>query len=96
MGINRPNEVSEITKTLKSIGKEFGVVVILLCQLGRGLESRGNFRPMLSDLKETGSLEEYADMVILLHRDSYYAKAEKNEIEDPVNPANLLLLKNRK
>ncbi len=93
-GINRPNEVSDITKTLKSIGKEFGVVVILLCQLGRGLESRGNFRPMLSDLRESGSVEEDADIIIFPHRESYY-KRTQGVPEASVNEAEIIVGKNR-
>jgi replicative DNA helicase len=86
------------TKMLKQLAKDLDIAIIALSQLNRSVKDRkgmGKFRPMLSDLKESGSLEEDCDMAIFPHRDSYYAKAEKNEIEPPINPANILILKNR-
>ncbi|WP_417327666.1 DnaB-like helicase C-terminal domain-containing protein [Halarcobacter sp.] len=88
-------ELTAGTKMLKQIAKEHNVVVMPLSQLNRDLKGRKSFRPMLSDFKDTGSLEEDCDKAIFPHRDSYYEKANKNEIEPPVNPANLLILKNR-
>ena len=83
---------------LKEIAKELGITIIALSQLNRGVtERKGNSknRPQISDLKDTGSLEEDGDIIIFPHRDSYYQKAEKNEMEADVNDANILVLKNR-
>jgi replicative DNA helicase len=88
-------ELTAGTKMLKQLAKELGITVFPLSQLNRDLKGRRGYRPMLSDFKETGSLEEDCDVAIFPHRDSYYAKAERNEIEPHVNPANILVLKNR-
>ena len=76
-------ELSAGSKMLKEIAKELGITIIALSQLNRGVtERKGNSknRPQISDLKDTGSLEEDGDIIIFPHRDSYYQKAEKNEI----------------
>lgn len=65
-------ELGAITSALKAMAKEQGVPVLLLCQLSRGVEGRENKRPMLSDLRESGRIEEDADTVILLYREAYY------------------------
>ena len=91
-------ELSAGSKMLKEIAKELGITIIALSQLNRGVtERKGNSknRPQLSDLKDTGSLEEDGDIIIFPHRDSYYLKAEKNEMEADTNEANILVLKNR-
>ncbi|MBC3937970.1 MULTISPECIES: replicative DNA helicase [Anaerotruncus] len=76
---NRVQEVSEITRNLKIMAKELNVPVITLSQLSRGPESRTTHKPMLSDLRESGSIEQDADIVLLLYREDYYAREEAEE-----------------
>lgn len=75
---NRQQEISSMTRSLKIMAKEVGVPVILLSQLSRASEKRDSKRPMLSDLRESGSIEQDADVVIFLHRESYYNKEADN------------------
>jgi replicative DNA helicase len=69
---NRVQEISEIARAIKGLAKELDVPVVALSQLNRGVESRENKRPQLADLRESGSIEAEADIVLMLYRDQYY------------------------
>jgi len=87
---NRVQEISEISRNLKIMAKELGVPVITCAQLSRGPESRDDKRPMLSDLRDSGAIEQDADVVMFLYRDEYYQKKEDNH-----NRAEIIFAKNR-
>ncbi len=87
---NRVQEVSEITRSLKIMAKELNVPVLTLAQLSRGPESRSDHRPVLSDLRESGSIEQDADSVIFLYRDAYYNPETAEQ-----NIAEFIIAKNR-
>ena len=87
---NRVTVISEITRQLKVMAKELNVPVILLSQLSRAVESRTDKRPMLSDLRESGSIEQDADIVLFLYRDAYYNKESQNQ-----NISECIVAKNR-
>lgn len=89
-GDSRVNVVSEISRSLKIMAKELNVPVICLSQLSRGPESRPDKRPMMSDLRESGSIEQDADEVLFLYRDDYYNKESEEK-----NIAECIVAKNR-
>ena len=87
---NRVAEISEITRNLKIMAKELNVPVIALSQLARGPEQRPDKRPLLSDLRDSGSIEQDADIVMFLYRNSYYDKTDPNQ-----NICECIVAKNR-
>jgi replicative DNA helicase len=88
---NREQEIAEISRNLKIIAKELGITVICLAQLNRNSEQRADKRPMLSDLRESGSIEQDADVVMFPFRPQYYEQ-EQMDIE---SDAELIISKNR-
>ena len=84
---NRVQEITQITTGLKALGKELNVPIIALSQLSRQVESRDDKRPQLSDLRESGSIEQDADVVLFVFREEYYVKnSEPRDIHDPKYP----------
>ncbi len=80
---NQEQEVSRISRGLKGIAREFNVPVLALAQLSRKVEERANKRAMLSDLRNSGSLEQDADLVVFIYSDDYYAEQENRESVAP-------------
>ena len=100
---SRQQEVSEISRQLKKLAKELGVPILALSQLSRGVEQRQDKRPVLSDIRESGSIEQDADIVAFLYRDDYYergeSKSDDSEDDEPLNQdvgeVELIIEKNR-
>lgn len=93
---NRQQEVSEISRQLKILAKELRVPVIALSQLSRGVEQRQDKRPILSDIRESGSIEQDADIVAFLYREDYYDRGDKEESDQVTdNTIEVILEKNR-
>ena len=100
---SRQQEVSEISRQLKKLAKELGVPILALSQLSRGVEQRQDKRPVLSDIRESGSIEQDADIVAFLYRDDYYergeSKSDDDENDEPLNQdvgeVELIIEKNR-
>ena len=97
---NRVQELSDITRQLKAIARDLNVPVIALSQLSRAIEQRPDHHPQLSDLRESGSIEQDADVVAFIHRDDKYVTPERWEQQHPTDPypenlAQLIIAKNR-
>jgi replicative DNA helicase len=80
---NRVQEITEITKGLKTLAKELAVPVVALSQLSRGVDARDDKRPVLADLRESGSIEQDADVVMFIFREAYYLETKEPPMDDP-------------
>ena len=92
---SRQQEISTISRYLKSLARELNIPVVVLSQLNRSPEGRESHRPRMSDLRESGSIEQDADVVMLLHREDYYHRGEKDYEQNKTNKADLIIAKQR-
>jgi replicative DNA helicase len=92
---NRENEISEISRTLKVVAKELKIPIVALSQLSRNVETRTDKRPMLSDLRESGAIEQDADIVGFLYRSDYYDDGRDMDGNDTRGMAEFIIAKNR-
>jgi replicative DNA helicase len=92
---NRVQEVGDISRNLKIMAKDLGVPVICCAQLSRGPEGRTVKKPMLSDLRDSGAIEQDADIVMFLYREEYYKDAEGAKADLDANVAEVIVAKNR-
>ena len=92
---SREREIAEISAGLKALAKELSIPVIALAQLNRQAENRPGGKPRMADLRESGSIEQDADLIGLLHRPDYYATEEETQEENLKGIAELFLAKNR-
>ncbi len=92
---NRVQEVTEITRSLKIMAKDLNVPVMVCAQLARSTEQKANHRPALSDLRESGSIEQDADQVLFLYRDEYYKDQQKDPTAVEVGTSEVIVSKNR-
>ena len=94
---NRQQEISDISRSLKSVAKELNIPVVALSQLSRAVESRQDKRPLLADLRESGAIEQDADLVMMIYRKNMYAgqQGEVEEAADPEHVAEILISKHR-
>lgn len=92
---NRVQEVSEITRNLKILAKELNVPVLTLSQLSRASEQRADHRPQLSDMRDSGSIEQDADIVLFLYRQDYYNDSTENSEDTDKNSGECIIAKNR-
>ena len=90
---NRAYELSQITRSLKSIAREFNVPIIALSQLSRNVETRIDKRPLLADLRESGSIEQDADLVLMLHKASL--NINKTDLNETISLTDLIIAKQR-
>lgn len=92
---NRVQEISEITRSLKLMAKDLDIPVITCSQLSRNTAKTSDHRPQLTDLRESGSIEQDADIVLMLHREGYYNNEEQQENPSTVSEAEIIVAKNR-